>query len=126
MISRLPTSNFPNLQYVPSLNDSVIGTIISKHAEFYKVDIGSAHTATLPALAFEGATKRNKPNLQVGMLVYARISATSKDLDPELDCTNPTSGKGDGFGELKDGFMFKVSLGLARRYDCQLDQYIFA
>lgn len=35
----------------------------------YRVDIGSAHPATLDALAFEGATKRNKPNLKVGGVV---------------------------------------------------------
>ncbi|KAJ1567836.1 exosome non-catalytic core subunit rrp40 [Nowakowskiella sp. JEL0078] len=36
-------------------------------------------------------------------------------MEPELDCINPASGKADGYGELKDGFMIKCSLGLCRR-----------
>ncbi len=35
--------------------------------KLYRVDIGSAVSAVLPELAFEGATKRNKPNIQVCM-----------------------------------------------------------
>jgi exosome complex component RRP40 len=37
-------------------------------------------------------------------------------MEPELDCINPATAKADGFGELKEGFMFKCSLGLCRRY----------
>ena len=33
--------------------------------EAYRVDIGSAHPAQLDGLAFEGATKRNRPILKV-------------------------------------------------------------
>jgi exosome complex component RRP40 len=47
-----------------------LGTIIARHAEGYRVDIGSAQMAQLDALAFEGATKRSKPNLKVGSLSY--------------------------------------------------------
>ena len=39
--------------------------IIARHAEGYRVDIGSAQMAALDALAFEDATKRNKPSLKV-------------------------------------------------------------
>ena len=39
--------------------------IIARHAEGYRVDIGSAQAAALDALAFEDATKRNKPDLKV-------------------------------------------------------------
>lgn len=53
---------------------------------------------------------------QPGTLVYARVTLANKDMEPELDCVNPTTGKADGFGELKDGFVIKSSLGLARRY----------
>ncbi|KAK9729373.1 exosome non-catalytic core subunit rrp40 [Basidiobolus ranarum] len=102
-------------RYVPALGEPVIGIITGKHAESYRVDIGSAQPAMLPALAFEGATKRNRPNLNVGSLVYARVSLANKDMEPELECVNPTSGKSEGYGELKDGFMFKCSLGLCRK-----------
>ncbi|KAK6100138.1 exosome non-catalytic core subunit rrp40 [Batrachochytrium dendrobatidis] len=82
--------------------------------ESYRVDIGGPHPAALPVLAFEGATKRNKPNLEVGALVYARVSLANKDMEPEIECINPSSGKADGFGELNDGFMIKCSLGMCR------------
>ncbi|KAI9352846.1 hypothetical protein BDR26DRAFT_832350 [Obelidium mucronatum] len=98
-------------RYVPFLNESVIGIVTAKHMEGYRVDIGGPHPATLGALSFEGATKRNKPNLEVGALVFARVSLANKDMDPELDCINPSTGKADGFGEVKGGFMFKCSLG---------------
>ena len=38
---------------------------MQKVGEGFRVDIGSAHPASLDSLAFEGATKRNKPNLKV-------------------------------------------------------------
>lgn len=38
---------------------------MQKVGEGFRVDIGSAHPASLDGLAFEGATKRNKPNLKV-------------------------------------------------------------
>ncbi|TIB94031.1 hypothetical protein E3Q19_00663, partial [Wallemia mellicola] len=85
--------------------DSVIGQVIFRGSEGYRVDIGTATTANLDALAFEGATKRNKPNLKVGLLVYARISLAHKDMETELECLNPTTGKAEGYGELKGGIL---------------------
>ena len=52
-------------QYVPQPPEPVLGIIIARHAEGYRVDIGSSQAASLDALAFEGATKRSKPNLKV-------------------------------------------------------------
>jgi exosome complex component RRP40 len=52
-------------RYIPAQRDIVLGTIIARHAEGYRVDLGGAHMAALDAMAFEGATKRNKPNLKV-------------------------------------------------------------
>jgi exosome complex component RRP40 len=39
----------------------------------------------------------------------------NKDMEPELECVNPTNGKSDGFGELKNGYMFECSSSLSRR-----------
>ena len=36
-------------------------------------------------------------------------------MDPEITCCNPSTGKSDGMGELKEGMVFDVSLGIARR-----------
>ena len=43
----------------------MIGVIEEKHGENYVVNIGAPSSALLPVLAFEGATRRNRPNLQV-------------------------------------------------------------
>ena len=53
------------LQYVPAPQESVIGLVVGRSGEGWRVDIGSAHSASLDGLAFEGATKRNRPNLKV-------------------------------------------------------------
>lgn len=136
-------------QYIPTPKDTVLGTIINRHADGYRVDLGSAQMASLDALAFEGATKRSKPNLkvslwslsrlhlnkrtlreahfipirfrggsrthpQVGTLIYARVTVSSRDMEPEIECVDPATGKSDGFGELKGGYMVTASLQLAR------------
>jgi len=36
-------------------------------------------------------------------------------MDPELECFDAATGKAGGFGELKSGMLFDVSLGMARR-----------
>ncbi|KDQ62474.1 hypothetical protein JAAARDRAFT_122257 [Jaapia argillacea MUCL 33604] len=102
-------------RYVPAAQESVIGVIVGRTgAEGWRVDIGAAHTANLDALAFEGATKRNRPNLKIGSLVYARVSLAHKDMEPELECFDAQSRKAEGFGELKGGFMTKCCLKMCR------------
>ncbi|GAC95302.1 likely exosome component [Pseudozyma hubeiensis SY62] len=112
-------------RYIPSPSDSVIAQITSRNPESYTATLFSAHTATLPALSFEGATKRHKPNLKIGSLVYARVVSADRFTEPELTCVNPVTGKSDGFGELKVtdergervGFagLIRCSIGLSRR-----------
>jgi exosome complex component RRP40 len=112
-----PVSSF--LQYLPSLDDVLVGTIIEKHPESYRLDINSSSPALLSAYAFEGATKRNKPDLKVGDVVYARVAAANRDMDPELTCISPHFKKewvtGENlFGPLTGGYVISVSLKLAR------------
>ncbi|KAK1911029.1 hypothetical protein P3342_011631 [Pyrenophora teres f. teres] len=71
--------------------------------------------ATLPHLAFEGATKKTRPQLPPNSLVYCRVASAGKDLPSELTCVDPATGKGEGLGLLKGGMVFSVSLGMARR-----------
>jgi len=59
-------------RYTPSPPEPILGIIVARHAEGYRVDIGSSQSASLDALAFEGATKRNKPNLKVYPLSLSR------------------------------------------------------
>ncbi|KAH9941059.1 exosome complex exonuclease RRP40 [Amylocystis lapponica] len=101
-------------RYVPAAQESVIGVVIARSGEGWRVDIGSAHMASLDGLAFEGATKRNRPNLKVGSLLYARVSLAHKDMEPELECFDAQTRKAEGFGELKGGFVVRCSLKMCR------------
>ena len=102
--------------YVPSTGDLVLATVHHSSTEIYHCSISDyAAFAMLPQLAFEGATKKTRPMLQTGSLVYARISQAGKHTDVELECVHSSSGKAEGLGELKDGMVFDISLGMARR-----------
>lgn len=83
--------------------------------EAYKVDIGASAAGTLGGYEFEGATKQNRPELEPGDVVHARLSLANKDMDPELSCVMPNL-KSDGLGQLKDGILVSVSLSQARKY----------
>jgi exosome complex component RRP40 len=105
-------------RYVPLLDDTVLGVVLEKHGESFTVDIGSAHAATLPGVAFDGASRRNRPKLDIGALVHARVVGAGKHVEPELSCMSP-GGNGKGwmtgesmFGELKGGYMLHCSLDL--------------
>ncbi|KIL67959.1 hypothetical protein M378DRAFT_177175 [Amanita muscaria Koide BX008] len=121
-------------RYIPAPQESVVGVVVQRLGESYRVDIGSAHYASLDMLAFEGATKRNRPNLkvcirsifsilwtvlyhllsEVGSLIYARVSLAHKDMEPELECFDAQTRKAEGFGELKGGFVVRCSLKMCR------------
>ena len=53
------------LQYAAARGDNVLGIITSKAGDIFKVDIGTSEQASLSYLAFEGATKRNRPDVKV-------------------------------------------------------------
>lgn len=103
-------------EYMPVAGDTVLVTVHHSSPDFYHCSI-TPHTpyAQLPQLAFENATKKTRPLLGPGSLVYARISMADKHMDPELECVHPGTGRADGLGELKGGMVFDVSLGMARR-----------
>ncbi|KAL6713642.1 exosome non-catalytic core subunit rrp40 [Lecanora helva] len=103
-------------RYIPQPNDLIIATVHHSSTDVYHCSI-TPHTqfAQLPQLAFEGATKKTRPQLNSGSLIYARVLSASKHLDPEIVCYNPSTGKSEGMGELKGGMVFDVSLGMARR-----------
>lgn len=89
-------------RYIPALHDRVICQITNRGAESYAVTLLNSFTpASLPALAFEGATKRNKPNLRVNTLLYAQVSNAQRHTEVELTCVDASTGKSNGFGELK-------------------------
>ena len=103
-------------QYIPTIGDLIIATVHHSSADFYHCAITPYTTlALLPQLAFEGATRKTRPILASGNLVYARVSLANKFMEPELECVQPSTGKADGLGPLKGGMLFDISLGMARR-----------
>lgn len=100
--------------YSPKVDDPVLGIIIQKSSEFYKVDINSYTSAILNAKDFEGATKKQKPNLNLGDVVFARVSKVNKFDAPTLSCINPLEQKnwasGESFfGNIKGGNLFSFN-----------------
>ena len=66
-------------------------------------------------LAFEGATKKNKPNIVNGDVVYAKIMTASKDMESELVCVD-AYGQRAGLGQLSGGgLVFSVPLHIVRK-----------
>jgi len=108
--------DYNSRRYVPSQGESVIGQILSRTTDNYRVDINSAHAATLPSLSFEAATKQNRPQLGITQLVYAKVATANKDIEPEIECVDPSTGKSAGFGELKGGLLVDgLSMAWCRR-----------
>ncbi|CAO2580646.1 Exosome complex component RRP40 [Lemmus lemmus] len=112
-------------RYVPVKGDHVIGIVIAKSGDLFKVDVGGSEPASLSYLAFEGATKRNRPNVQVGDLIYGQCVVANKDMEPEMVCID-SCGRANGMGVIgQDGLLFKVTLGLIRKLlapDCEIVQ----
>lgn len=99
--------------YFPLVGDTVIGIITQKTFEYYKVDIGSSKEAVLLSTSFEGATKKTKPNLNIGDIVFTRIESDNKYSNPSVSCKSAENSKGwatgeSMFGELKGGFLFNI------------------
>ncbi|KAJ0069086.1 hypothetical protein NL108_017649, partial [Boleophthalmus pectinirostris] len=107
----------PNVFWIQSQSkrgECVIGIVTAKSGDVFKVDVGASELASLSYLSFEGATKRNRPNVQVGDLVYAQFLVANKDMEPELVCIDG-AGRANGLGVFgSGGLMVKVSLGLVR------------
>ncbi|KAK8820110.1 hypothetical protein WA577_006179, partial [Blastocystis sp. JDR] len=107
--------------YVPQVNDCVIGVVTHVFSEEYEVELNSSHTGRLNTVAFEGATKRNRPYLKPGSLVYCRVLQAFPGMQPDLTCivsNGPKSEWVNGsslFGELTGGNVFKVSIEDARK-----------
>ncbi|CAL1530468.1 unnamed protein product [Lymnaea stagnalis] len=102
-------------RYVPAKNDSVIGIITQKPGDIFRVDIGGSELASLSYLSFEGATKRNRPDVKIGDIVYAKLLVANKDMEPELVCID-SHGRSSGMGVIrKGGFLFHCHINLARK-----------
>jgi len=114
-------------RYIPQVNDRIVAIVEERVGEHYRVSIpgSSCGYGFLHSCAFEGATKRNKPSLGAGSLVYCRIASADVNRDVEVTCMVGNGGDGGAsrkdwmtdectYGELKGGTCFQVNLALAR------------
>lgn len=96
----------------------MLAQIVRSTTDFYLATLSPyAAPATLPHLAFESATKKTRPVLSAGALVYARVALADRHMDPELECVvGAAGGRAEGLGPITGpGCAFDVSLGFARR-----------
>lgn len=110
-------------RYVPVKGDPVVGVVVNRTGDTFRVDIGSSEQALLSYLAFEGATKKNRPNVQIGDIVFGKLLEASRDMEPELVCVDSYGKKGKLGILSEDGFIFTCSLNLIRKIlnqKCQL------
>ncbi|KAK2808988.1 hypothetical protein FQN50_004262 [Emmonsiellopsis sp. PD_5] len=114
-------TTFPHHRYLPTANDLVIAQIHHSSPDYFHCTI-TPHTphAFLAQLAFEGATRKTRPQLKPGEIVYARVLSTGVGAgggEVELTCVNPATGKAEpgGLGPLVGGMVFELSVGLAER-----------
>jgi exosome complex component RRP40 len=112
--------SFSNRRYIPTVNDLVIAQIHHSSIDYFHCMV-TPHTAhaLLGQLSFEGATKKTRPMLKQGELVYARVLSigVGAGAEVELTCVNPATGKSEpgGLGPLVGGMVFDVSTGMAAR-----------
>lgn len=116
-------------RYYPREGDQVVGVIEDRGGDFYTVNIFTGSACILNRLAFEGATKRNKPELKKGDVVYAKVISAAAELDTEITCISSSSSKREWssgetiYGVLNQGLLINVQTGYARkllRPDCQV------
>ena len=120
------------MQYTPRTGDQVVGVIEDKTGDFYKVNILSGASALLSRVGFEGATKRNRPELKAGEVVYCRVQMAHRGLDTEVTCiaTGGVSKKewstGESvYGALNGGQLVRLSVGFSRAL-LQPDNFLLA
>ena len=100
-------------RYVPETGHAVVGAVRVRHGESFEVDLGAAGVASLPMMNFQGATRRNRPSVEVGDVVHARVTRAGRGMETELSCVD-AQGQSAGFGHLKQGLLLRVPLDAAR------------
>ena len=107
------------LKYCSESGDLVIGRILDRQGEHYRVDINDRFDALLQYYEFEGATKRNRPILENGDLIYTRVSRSSLNSGAFLTCKSANNKKTWSSGQaefipLIDGFLINGSVPLSQ------------
>lgn len=86
--------------FYPKIDDIVIGWVVSKSIESFMLDINSPTLAVLSSTEFWGASKKNKPKIDVGDLVFAKVlKQVDKFYKPVLTCIHQEDMKDFNSGE---------------------------
>lgn len=108
--------DYDSRRYICAVGDFVIGTIVGAFSDSYKVALSNfSQTVSLSYMSFPNATKKNKPTLKIGDLVYARVLTAAKELEAEIECMDSSTGQDSGFGLLEDGVCVDVPLSFCRK-----------
>ena len=107
--------------YFPEKNHFLIGIVKTKTADSFVVDINAPTDGTLGALDFDGASKRNKPSLSPGDIVFARVADYSKFIGAKLSCQNAGYSAGKVLGELKGGVVVSGLRGREKRVEEKME-----
>jgi exosome complex component RRP40 len=118
MVEKFCSRNCP-VKYCSETGDLVIGRIIDRQGEHYRVDIGDRFEALLQYYDFEGATKRNRPNIEPGDLIYAKVGRSSINSSAILTCKSTQNKKTWSSGEaefipLTSGYLIKCPVSLSQ------------
>lgn len=104
-------TKYNNKRYIPAVGDYVIGTVVGAFSDSYKVSLCNfTQGVSLSYMAFPNASKKNKPNLKNGDLVYARVLSAERELEAEIECMDSSNGQNLGFGLLQDGCIIDVPM----------------
>mmetsp|Transcript_34404 Transcript_34404/g.60311 ORF Transcript_34404/g.60311 Transcript_34404/m.60311 type:complete len:186 (-) Transcript_34404:1285-1842(-) len=114
-----PTSPAPR-KYCAQPGDLVLGRVVGRAGEHYRIDIGDRFEALLQFYDFEGATKRNRPMLEPNMLIYARVQTADKHTQALLTCKSPTNPKSwftgeSQYGLVKSGLLVHVPVSVCQQ-----------
>lgn len=100
--------------YFPKKDDVVIGIVTQKIQDNYKLDINSSREGILNNMEFEGATKKEKPNFNIGDLIFCKVSRVNLydcsilSCKCEFNSKNWSSGEST-YGQLKNGNLYDLN-----------------
>lgn len=87
--------DIPSKRYRPKSEDSIIAVVEDKGGDNYLMNAFGTCPVLMNRLAFDGATKRNKPELNRGDVLYCRVVVSNADSDIVVTCTAPSGPKKD-------------------------------
>ncbi len=102
----------PSASSLSTTGDLVFGIVVCRQLESLLVHMGYNELASLSLYDFEGSTKRTKPNVDRGDVIYGRLKIDG-ECQPQIICVNE-DGKADGMRVLhENGYLFDIPIDTA-------------